>query len=72
MSAPKLRAADLVPGRLYIAPSGRVCRLVRMAAYGTALEFAYVNLGGDARTEECFQLHEANRSAIAAMREFPR
>lgn len=68
MSCP-LRASDLVPGRIYLSPSGRLCRLLPLGQMGigsTCYSFAYLSRAGDE-----FSINVNNVKAIAAMREAP-
>jgi hypothetical protein len=68
MSRP-LRAADLVPGRVYLSPSGRLCRLLPADQFGigsTAYTFGYLS-----RSDDTFAISADNVRALAAMREAP-
>jgi hypothetical protein len=72
MQSKPLRAADLVPGRVYFSPSGRLCRLDPAAEHGLARScylFTYLSRRGDRLVEDGFALNAGNIRAIAAMRE---
>lgn len=67
-----LRAADLVPGRLYLSPSGRTCMLLQPQDSGlsrTTFLFAYLNRSGRPTRDDGFNLSAGNARAIAALRE---
>lgn len=69
-----LRAADLVPGRLYVSPSGRLCTLQPPNDNGisrTSYLFRYLTRRGTASEEDGFNLSATNATAIAALREAP-
>lgn len=75
LAAPRravLKAADLVPGRLYLSPTGRKCMLLAPTGAGiscTSFLFAYITRTGRASEDEGFALSAANGRAIAALRE---
>ena len=69
-----LRINDMAEGRIYVSPSGRLCKLVeyrRSGHYQGMLFFSYLSKGGNRTTEDGFRLSEDNAQALAAMREAP-
>lgn len=69
-----LRAADLVPGRVYFSPSGRLCRFDPPTDSGiscTCYLFTYLSKRGDRLVDDGFSLNAENSAAIASMREAP-
>jgi hypothetical protein len=74
MTTKPLRAADLVPGRIYFSPSGRLCRFDEPAENGlsrTCYLFTYLSQRGDRLVEDGFALSTSNAAAIAKMSEAP-
>jgi len=74
MTTKPLRAADLVPGRVYFSPSGRLCRFDEPADVGlsrTCYLFTYLSQRGDRAIEDGSALNAANATAIAKMVEAP-
>jgi hypothetical protein len=68
-----LRASDLVPGRTYLSPSGRLCRLLEPNGNGlsrTSYLFEYLSKRkGRQDDDDGFALLASNAIAIAAMQE---
>lgn len=67
-----LRAADLVPGRVYLSPTGRRCMLLQPAENGlsrTSYLFAYLTRTGRPSEDDGFAINAGNARAIAAMQE---
>ena len=74
MTTKPLRAADLVPGRVYFSPSGRLCRFDEPSDNGlsrTCYLFTYLSQRGDRAIEDGFALSASNSTALAAMSEAP-
>lgn len=63
-----LRAADLVPGRMYFSPSGRLCRLLPPNPQrATQYTFVYLSRRGDREIDDHFSLLATNSQAIERM-----
>ena len=74
MTTKPLLAADLVPGRIYFSPSGRLCRFDEPADVGlsrTCYLFTYLSQRGDRAIEDGFALSTSNAFTLAAMSEAP-
>lgn len=72
---PALRAADLMPGTVYLSPTGRKCLLLQPAASGIGCNtylFAYITRNGRASEDDGFALSASNARAIAALKEWAR
>lgn len=70
----RMRAADLVPGRVYLSPSGRLCRFDPPCENGlsrTCYLFTYLSKRGDRLVDDGFALSASNATAIAKMTEAP-
>jgi hypothetical protein len=69
----KFTAADLVPGNLYLSPSGRLCVLCPMPRMGPnsdgVYSFDYITRDGKPAKDEGFRLSPNNLLAISKMRE---
>ena len=67
--------ADLVPGRMYFSPSGRLCVMQQPGESGlgcNSFMFAYVSARtGREKADDGFWLSAENARAIATMREAP-
>lgn len=73
MNKKPLRFVDLVVGRTYMSPSGRLCRLLPYPTEGqgkrSSLVFEYVDQPGQREKDPQFHISVNNLTAIAAMRE---
>lgn len=70
--AKKLRASDLIPGRRYITPTGKVAELMPPNDNGisrTSFVFVYALEYGKQDKDNGFAIRADNATAIAAMRE---
>lgn len=68
-----LRACDLVPGTVYLSPTGRKCMLLAPQENGisrTAYLFAYLTRTGRTSEDDGFAINTGNAQAIAALREW--
>jgi hypothetical protein len=75
MQSKPLRAADLVPGRTYRSPSGRLCRLLEPPAQGPlsyCYSFVYLSRDGQRQIDDHFVIKQSNAATIAALREVVR
>jgi hypothetical protein len=72
MHAKKLRASDLIPGRRYITPTGKMAQLCFPKDNGisrTSFVFVYMQAYGQQDKENGFAIRADNATAIAALRE---
>ena len=70
-----LLLTDLVPGRIYRSPSGRLCKLKPPTLRGEPrymLVFSYLDKTGQREIADQFSLDLRNTKAIAALREVSR
>jgi hypothetical protein len=68
-----LRACDLVPGRVYLSPTGRKCMLLAPQENGisrTSYLFAYITRTGKCSDDDGFAINAVNGTAIGALREW--
>jgi hypothetical protein len=71
MSRP-LKAGDLVPGRIYYSPTGRLCRLLETSEGISRMAYSFMYLSqGRYVQDDGFNLLATNDRAIAALREAP-